>query len=121
MASIQALFNVEGLQSYEAKKIAVEQQARELQEFVKGLRSRKAQVFTSILETKTVTFDTVVTFSSLLLQANLYVRRTRSTQLLKQLFADELAGAISAYYSGNYSVTADYLIFIKQVFELFAS
>lgn len=119
MASIRELFNVDGLQTEEAKKIAIESQAVELQAFVKGLRSRKAQVFTSILKYNTITFDVVVTLSSLLLQANLYCRKTRNMLLLRQLFANELATAIESFYTGEYTKTAEYLAFIKQVFELF--
>ena len=119
MASIKELFNVEGYSSEEARKLAIEAQCTELQTFVKGLRNRKAQVFTSILKMTTVTFDALVTFSSLLLQANLYCRKTHSMMLLKQLFASELSDAISAYYSGDYAKTAEYLFFIKQVFECF--
>ena len=47
MASIKELFDVEGYSSEEARRIAVEAQCTELQTFVKGLRNRKAQVFTS--------------------------------------------------------------------------
>lgn len=121
MASIRELFNVEGLTSDDAKLAAIQTQSVELQAFIKGLRNRKAQVFTSILKATIVTFDVVVTLSSLLLQANLYCRKTRSMLLLNQLFADELADAISSFYKGDYVKTAEYLSFIKQVFELFVS
>lgn len=119
MASIRELFNVDGLQTEEARTAAIESQAVELQAFVKGLRSRKAQVFTSVLKADKVTFDVVVTLSSLLLQANLYCRKTRSMMLLKQLFASELAEALKSFYAGEYTKTAEYLAFIRQVFELF--
>ncbi len=119
MASIRELFNVDGLQSEEAKRAAIETQSVELQNFVKGLRSRKAQVFTSVLRAEAVTFDVVVTLSSLLLQANLYCRKTKSMLLLKQLFATELADALRSFYAGEYTKTAEYLTFIRQVFELF--
>lgn len=119
MASIRELFNVDGLQTEEAKRLAIESQAVELQTFIKGLRNRKAQVFTSILRATTVTFDVVVTLSSLLLQANLYCRKTRNMLLLKQLFVDELVEAIESFYTSEYTKTAKYLAFIKQVFELF--
>lgn len=121
MADIRELFNVDGLTSEEAKLAAIQSQAIELQDFIKGLRSRKAQVFTSILKSRVVTFDTVVTLSSLLLQVNLYCRKTKSVMLLNQLSADELAGAISAFYAGDYLTTANYLAFIRQVFELFVT
>ncbi|MCM1323038.1 MAG: hypothetical protein NC218_02530 [Acetobacter sp.] len=119
MASIRELFNVDGLQTEEAKKAAIESQAVELQAFVRGLRSRKAQVFTAVLKAEAITFDVVVTLSSLLLQANLYCRKTRSMMLLKQLFATELAEALQSFYAGEYTKTAEYLAFIRQVFELF--
>lgn len=120
MASIQQLFDISGLKSEEAKKAAIESQAVELQRFVKGLRSRKAQVFTAVLKSTTVTFETVVTLSSLLLQANLYCKKARNLLLLTQLFADELTDAIKAFYQGNYEITAEYLAFIRQVFSLFS-
>lgn len=119
MASLRELFNIEGLTSREAQKIALESQADELQSFIKGLRSRKAQVFTEVLKIDKVTFDAVVTLSSLLLQANLYCRKTRSMLLLKQLFADELAEAIAAFYKSDYLKVANYMEFIKQVFICF--
>lgn len=120
MASIQELFDISGLKSEEAKRAAIESQAVELQRFVKGLRSRKAQVFTAVLKSSIVTFETVVTLSSLLLQANLYCKKSRNLLLLKQLFADELTDAIKAFYQGNYEITAEYLAFIRQVFSLFS-
>lgn len=119
MASLREVFNIEGLSSQEAIEIALKTQAAELQVFIKGLRSRKAQVFTEVLKMSTVTFDAVITLSSLLLQANLYCRKTQSMLLLKQLFADELAEAILAFYTANYTVTAKYIEFIKQVFACF--
>ena len=120
MASIQQLFDISGLQSETAKRAAIESQAVELQRFVKGLRSRKAQVFTAVLKSNVVTFETVVTLSSLLLQANLYCKKARSLELLKQLFAEELTDAIKAFYQGDYETTAKYLVFIRQVFSLFS-
>lgn len=119
MASIRELFDVEGLQTEEARIVAIQSQAVELQNFIKGLRSRKAQVFTNLVGAKTVTFDVVVALSSLLLQANLYCRKTRNMLLLKQLFADELAEALAAFYAGDYAKSAEYLSFIRQVFGLF--
>ena len=119
MASIRELFDVEGLQTEEARVVAIQSQAVELQSFIKGLRSRKAQVFTNLVNAKTVTFDVVVALSSLLLQANLYCRKTRNMLLLKQLFADELAQALASFYAGDYTQTAEYLSFIRQVFGLF--
>lgn len=119
MASLRQLFNVEGLVSVEAQKLAIEQQARELQAFVKGLKTRKSQVFSEVLQMEKVTFDAVVTLSSLLLQANLYCRKMQSMLLLNQLFADELAEAISSFYKKDYLVTAEYMSFIKQVFLCF--
>lgn len=120
MASIQELFDISGLKSEEAKLAAIKSQAVELQRFVKGLRSRKAQVFTAVLKSNVVTFETIVTLSSLLLQANLYCKKSRNLLLLKQLFADELTDAIKAFYQGNYEITAEYLAFIRQVFSLFS-
>ena len=61
MASIQELFDISGLKSEEAKLAAIKSQAVELQRFVKGLRSRKAQVFTAVLKSNVVTFETIVT------------------------------------------------------------
>lgn len=119
MANLRDVFNVEGLLTPEAKQLAIEQQAQELQSFVKGLKSRKAQVFTQISQLDKVTFDAVVALSSLLLQANLYCRKTQSMLLLNQLFADELAQAIAAFYTKDYLVTAEYMAFIKQLFTCF--
>lgn len=119
MASLKQVFNIEGLVSREAQELAIEQQAQELQAFVKGLKTRKSQVFSEILQVEKVTFDAVVALSSLLLQANLYCRRTQSMLLLNQLFANELAEAIAAFYKKEYLVTAAYVSFIKQVFLCF--
>ena len=121
MASIKELFNVEGLQTEQARVVAIQSQSVELQSFIKGLRNRKAQVFTNLLNAQAVTFDVVVALSSLLLQANLYCRKTRNMLLLRQLFAEELVQALAAFYAGDYTQTAEYLSFIKQVFGLFVA
>lgn len=115
MASLRELFNIEGLTTKEAKEYAIETQARELRNFIQGLRKRKSQVYTELLGTELITFNTVITLSSLLLQANLYCRKTQSMLLLKQLFADELAGAIKAFYQSEYLPVAEYIKYIKQL------
>ena len=119
MASLQELFNIEGLLSAEAQQLAIEQQAQELQTFIRGLKSRKSQVVTEISRLDKVTFDAVITLSSLQLQAYLYCRKTHSMLLLKQLFAEELAAAIAAFSTQDYLTTAAYMTFIKQVFLCF--
>ena len=119
MASLEKVFDIDGLLSDEARKIAIEQQAQELQAFVRGLKSRKAQVFTEVLRMDKVTFEAVITLSSLLLQVNLYCRKTQSMLLLNQLFADELSESIAGFYKKDYLKTANYINFIKQVFLCF--
>lgn len=119
MASIAALFKIDGYTTDEARKIAIESQCTELQSFIKGLKQRKATVYTEIMRATVVSFDVVVALSSLLLQANLYCRKTQSMLLMRQLFADELAAALSAFYSADYAKAAEYFIFIKQVFDCF--
>lgn len=118
MASLRELFNIEGLESQEAKRIAVESQARELQDFIKGLRKRKAQVYTEILKIQVVTFDSVIALTSLLLQANLYCRRTHSMLLLRQIFASELAEALRRFYNLDYAPLVDYINFMKELFTV---
>jgi hypothetical protein len=115
MASLKELFNIEGLATKEAKELAIEQQAKELKLFIQGLRKRKSQVYTELLKVEVITFSTVITLSSLLLQANLYCRKTQSMLLLKQLFADELAEAIAAFYRMEYQPIAKYINYIKQL------
>lgn len=119
MASIAELFNVDAYATDEAKKIAIESQCTELQAFIRGLKQRKATVYTEIMRATVVSFDVVIALSSLLLQANLYCRKTQSMMLMKQLFADELAAALSAFYAADYQKAAEYFIFIKQVFDCF--
>jgi hypothetical protein len=118
MASLRELFNVDGLATREAKEIAIESQAKELRAFIQGLRSRKSQVYTELLRTEVITFNTVITLSSLLLQANLYCRKTHSMLLLKQLFADELAEAIGAFYRMDYLPITEYLKYMKQLLSI---
>ena len=118
MASLKELFNIEGLATKEAKEYAVEAQARELRAFIQGLRKRKSQVYTELLGVEVITFNTVITLSSLLLQANLYCRKTQSMLLLKQLFAQELAGAIEAFYRMDYLPIAEYIKYIKQLLNI---
>ena len=119
MASIQELFKVDEYSTLEAKKLAIESQCTELQAFIRGLKQRKATVYSEIMKAKVVSFDVVIALSSLLLQANLYCRKTKSMLLLKQLFADELAEAIGAFYKADYIKAAEYFLFIKQVFDCF--
>lgn len=118
MASLKELFNIDGLTTKEAKEFAIESQARELRAFIQGLRKRKSQVYTELMKTEMVTFEAVIAISSLLLQANLYCRKTHSMLLLKQIFAEELAKSIGAFYRMDYQPIADYLNYIKQILTI---
>jgi hypothetical protein len=119
MANIHNVFNIESYLTKEAKKIALEQQAEELSEFITGLKQRKSQVFMEIVNFDSISYDTIVSLCSLLLQTNLYCRKMRSTILLKQLGIEELVEAIQAYYTQDYIRVSEYARFIQELFLCF--
>lgn len=119
MANIQDIFNISGYATPQAMKLAVEQQAQELTTFILGLKQRKSQVFSEVVNFENLTYDAVVTLSSLLLQMNLYCRKTRSTLLLRQLNVEELVDAINAYYKQDYTSVIMHIKFLRQLFLCF--
>jgi len=114
MSSTELLKNYK---TKEAKYEIIKERFSILEDFIKGLKQRKATVYTAIMTNNITGFDGVVTLSSLLLQVNLYCRKNNSLMLLKQIDADKLTEAILSFYSGEYIKMIEYSKLIKNIFE----
>lgn len=114
MSSTEILKNYK---TKEAKYEIIKKEFSILEDFIKGLKHRKATVYTAIMTSNISGFDGVITLSSLLLQVNLYCRKNNSLMLLKQIDADKLTEAILSFYSGEYLKMVEYSKSIKTIFE----
>ena len=88
MSSTEILSNYK---TKEAKYQIIKEKFSTLEDFIKGLKQRRATVYTAIMTDNIVGFNGVITLSSLLLQANLYCRKNNSLMLLKQILRELLA------------------------------
>lgn len=104
-------------ETIEAKKQTIAEYASPINNFIRGLKERKATVYSAIMTETISGFNGVVTLSSLLLQVNLYCRKNNSLLLLKQIKADELTEAILSFYTGEYKSMVTYSKFIKELFS----
>lgn len=118
-SEIKEIFDPTGYKSEEARRTVMQAKATPLDYFVRGLKQRKAIVYTAIMTESIQGFNGVITLSSLLLQVNLFCRKHNSLTLLKQLQADKLTEAINSFYTGEYTKMRDYTVFIKEVFGYF--
>ena len=115
-SSVKEAFLPVDYKTVEAKTQVIQSNAASLEEFVKGLKQRKATVYSTIMTESISGFNGVVTLSSLLLQMNLFCRKHNSLQLLRQLKADELTRAILSFYDGSFTAMRDYSKFVKEIF-----
>lgn len=114
MSSIEILNNYK---TKEAKYQIIKERFSILEDFIKGLKQRRATVYSAIMTENIVGFNGVITLSSLLLQVNLYCRKNNSLMLLKQIDADKLTEAILSFYLGEYTKMVEYSKTIKSIFE----
>ncbi len=114
MSSTEILSNYK---TKEAKYQIIKEKFSTLEDFIKGLKQRRATVYTAIMTDNIVGFNGVITLSSLLLQVNLYCRKNNSLMLLKQIDADKLTEAILSFYLGEYTKMVEYSKIIKSIFE----
>ena len=114
MSSMDVLKNYK---TKEAKYEIIRERFSILDDFIRGLKQRRATVYTAIMTENIVGFNGAITLSSLLLQANLYCRKNNSLMLLTQIDADKLTEAILSFYSGEYIKMVEYAKLIKSIFE----